>query len=385
MERYRVVKRELIVRRIEEALRAGGAEILEDADPRTAPFEFVVRTATGERIELICYAFTANKYRQLGRPADEHRFQIKYGSEFHRYHRIFIDPRGRKVTLMFGVHLEANVFVAVDPRMHSPTWFSSSVEFKDRDVEATAGKGWHGWQRDRSDARRKQPRPEENLQTETVISFRPEYFLRYVEFERLASGLDCGERLLLSDRMERSITAGTLLAPGVGQHPLELQLGLPANEILDIISGAFRLAAAVRGGVAERHLETYLRQVPGVQHVRHIIEDGKPDFEVEYRRKPFLIECKNVLARLQRGLPKVDFQKTRASKSDPCSRYYKPTQFQVLAACLHPVTTNWEFRFALTGALEPHRTCVGRLSPNVLVQRDWPNDLRVVLDRIYAS
>lgn len=385
MERYAVTRRELMVAQIEEALTRSGAEIIEHADPKKAPFEFVIRTATGERLELVCYAFTANKYRQQGRPADEHRFQIKYGSAFHRYHTIFFDPKGQKVTLMFGVHLESGLFIAVDPRMHSPTWFSTSVEFKTRNIETAATKGWHGWQRERSDARRKQPRPEENLQTETVIGFRPDQFLRYVEFERLASGLDCGERLLLSDRIEKSLEAGAILLPEPGRHPLELQLGLPASEILDIISGAFRLAAAVRGSVAERHLETYLRKVPGVRHVRHIIEDGKPDFEVEYRRKPFLIECKNVLARPQKGLPKVDFQKTRASKVDPCSRYYKPTQFHVLAACLHPITQLWEFRFTPTTTLQPHRTCEGRLSPNVLVNQNWPGDLRVVLDHLYAS
>ena len=249
----------------------------------------------------MCYAFTANKYGQQGRPADEHRFQIKYGSEFDRYHTIYFDRKGQKVTLMFGVHLEAGLFIAVDPRMHTPTWFSSSVEFKTRDVEAAAAKGWHGWQRERSEARRKQRRPEENLQTETVIGFQPDQFLRYVEFERVASGVDCGERLRLSDRIEKSVTEREIVLPGPERHPLELKLGLPASDILDIISGAFRLAAAVRGGVAEHHLERHLRRVPGVRNVRHIIEDGKPDFEVEYRRRPFLIECKNVLARTQQG------------------------------------------------------------------------------------
>lgn len=385
MERYRVVRREAVVERIEDALKSSGAEVLESADPRTAPFRFVIRTQTGERLELVCYAFTANKYGQRGRPADEHRFQIKYGSEFDRYHTISIDRKGQKVTLMFGVHLELGLFIAVDPRMHTPTWFSSSVEFKTRDIHAAAAKGWHGWQRERSDARRKQARPQENLQTETVIAFQPAQFIRYVEFERVARGLDCGERLLLSDRIEKSLAEGEILLPAPGRHPLELQLGLPASDILDIISGAFRLAAAVRGGVAEHHLERYLRQVPGVRHVRHIIEDAKPDFEVEYRRTPFLIECKNVLARTQKGLPKVDFQKTRASKADPCSRYYKPTQFHVLAACLHPVTLRWEFRFTATGTLEPHPRCEGRLASNVLVKKNWPDDLRAVLDELHAS
>ena len=88
MERYRVVRRDAIVERIEEALKRSGAAVLESADPRVAPFEFVIRTPAGERLELVCDAFTANKYGQQGRPADEHRFQIKYGSEFDRYHTI---------------------------------------------------------------------------------------------------------------------------------------------------------------------------------------------------------------------------------------------------------------------------------------------------------
>ncbi len=384
MRRYSVVRRGAVVERIESALVASGATIVTSANPRSAPFELTILTPTGEVLDLVCYAFTANKYGQGGRPPGEHRFQIKYGSEFDRYHTLFIDPSRRKVTLMFGVHLELDLFIAVDPRMHTPTWFSSSVEFKTARLREAGQKHWHGWERERSDVRRKIVRPEESLQTETVIAFRPEQFLRYVEFERVASGLECGERLLLSDRIEQSLAAGHVLAPGVEPHPLELQLGLPAAQILDVISGAFRLAAAVRGGVAERHLEQHLRQVPGVRRVNHINKDGKPDFEVEYRQKPFLIECKNVLARTRQGLPTVDFQKTRASKADPCSRYYTPAQFQILAACLYPITGRWEFQFTRTASLARHPRCAGRLASNVLVKDDWPTDLRVLLDQLHA-
>jgi hypothetical protein len=103
LERYRLVRRDAIVERIEEALKRSGADVPESADRRTAPFEFVIRTPAGERLELVCYVFTANKYGQQGRPADEHRFQIKYGREFDRYHTIYFDRKGQKVTLMFGV------------------------------------------------------------------------------------------------------------------------------------------------------------------------------------------------------------------------------------------------------------------------------------------
>jgi hypothetical protein len=89
---------------------------------------------------VLAYAFLANRYRQGNRPEGEHRFQVKYGADFHRPHRIFIDKSRRLVTLMLGVHLEEHIFVGVDPAMHDPTWFSRSVELKQeriRDIQAT--------------------------------------------------------------------------------------------------------------------------------------------------------------------------------------------------------------------------------------------------------
>lgn len=95
--------------------------------------------------------------------------------------------------------------------------------------------------------------------------------------------------------------------------------------------------------------------------------DGRPDISLRWKGgAPILIECKNTLRTIYAdGRPKVDFQKTRASKGDPCSRYYRPEDFPVLAACLHAVTETWEFRFALTTNLEPHKTCAGRISSNI--------------------
>jgi hypothetical protein len=117
VERYSGLRRRDIVERIEAAVAESGAEVVVRADPTTAPFELTIKTPQDESIQLVCYAFTANKYRQQGRPPDEHRFQIKYGSEFDRYHNLYFDPKGNKVTLMFGVHLEMGLFVGVDPRM----------------------------------------------------------------------------------------------------------------------------------------------------------------------------------------------------------------------------------------------------------------------------
>lgn len=366
MERY-AVRRHRELRFVLEALEQSGAKVLSSPNPNVAPFIIEILGPSGEKLELICYAFSANKYRQSGRPNDEHRFQVKYGSDFDRYHNIYIPAGEQRVTLMFGVHLEESIIVAVDPAMHNPTWFSRSVELKDQHVAAVHDFGWYGWERDRHPGgRRKGVMPKESYQTEVLLGLTPDRFMRYIQLERVATGIDPGERLLLIDQLaERPAPEAQ-----VGPHPLEMELGLSAREILDMIDGAFRLKVAVRGSAAEQHLQSHLEAVSGMDEVVLIDADGQPDFRVVYRGcPPVHIECKNVLRRkTPGGLVKVDFQRTRASKKDPCSRYYQPLDFQVLAACLHPVTEEWEFRFCETLALPQHKSCPGRLASNVVVE-----------------
>ena len=368
-------KRELGL--ILEALEASGAKVLSTPSPNIAPFVINILSPAGEELELICYAFSANKYRQRARPSDEHRFQIKYGSDFHRYHNIYLPAEDHQVTLMFGIHLREKIIVAVDPQMHNPTWFSRSVEFKDEHVASIKDLLWYGWQRERIIGGRRKKTPLLSYQTEVLLGFTPRLFMRYVQFERIAGGIDPGERLLLVDQLAERTTTETRAGP----HPLELELGLSAHEILDMINEAFRLKVAVRGNAAEKHLQAHLEGVPGMDEVELIDADGQPDFRVVYRGcEPVHIECKNVLRRLSRGTPKVDFQRTRASKNDPCSRYYSPSEFEVLAACLHPITEAWTFQFCETGLLPPHHKCTGRLSNNVPVDGPyWTPSIAEVL------
>jgi hypothetical protein len=397
MERYFGVKGRRNLERIIAAIEASGGSMLHVSSAGVAPFEVRVKTRYSETLDLVCYAFTANKYRQAGRPSDEHRFQVKYGSDFKRPHSIYIDPSNSRTTLMFGVHDELDIFVAVDPTAHNPTWFSSSIEFKEDDLEKTLQTGWYGWERDRQKSGRRRVGPEqfdESFRTETVIGFRPQYFLEFARFERVATGMDPGERLLLSDNVAKRITQPRaierLLAwppqlnPNrIANHPLLKQLGLTAEELFATLQSRFRLLAAVRGSVAEVHLGRLLEAEPLITHVEHIDLDGQPDFLVTYKGKPFRIECKNVLRRSSDAIPRVDFQKTRASKSDPCSRYYDATQFEVLAACLHPLTERWEFRFSATRELPSHRRCAGKLSDRVLVSGDiWHKTLPTLLDKL---
>lgn len=343
--------------------------ILHRPSPDVAPFEISIQLPSGQSCTLLCYAFLANKYGQRGRPDDEHRFQIKYGGDLSGYHDIYIDSARSVITLFFGVHLEEGVFVAVDPAMHNPTRFSKSVEVKTADIESAKKSGWYGLERERSRVRRILDMPL-SYQTESVLIFDSDNFLRYIELERLATGLDPGERLLLIDRMSRAAE------PDPAAHPLELQTGLTARQILDVIWGAFRLQVAVRGGVAEYHLERYLKSLRGIDSVQRLDEDGRPDFEISSGGRAWFIECKNVLRRSSPRGPRVDFQKTRAAKGDPCSRYYSANSFDVLAACLHPVTERWEFRFCRTGDLASHPRCPGRLSERVLIDdTSWRADL----------
>jgi hypothetical protein len=383
-ERYAVkaAEKQPLIEVLSEGLRAGGAEILVRPLPSRAPFEFEVLMPKGERLRLIAYIFRAKKYHsgeRRERPKDEHRFQIKYGSDFTDYHYLELPtPKDKSaVTLFVGVHLEEGVIVGCDPAMHNPTWFSKSVEFKQEQVDLARKHGWHGWERERHEGgRRKEALPLLNYETEAVIAFTPENLVRYIDLERVATGLDPGERLLLAET-----------PPGAKRHALELELSLSAPEILDLIEDGFRLKVAIRGGAAQVHLSRFFKEVPGITKVVKIDKDAQPDFELWYRgrRRPVTIECKNVLRSHRfHGLPIVEYQKTRASKSDPhCGRYYTFDHCDILAACLHPITVSWEYRFCASSQLPPHASCPGRVNSRIPVGgKAWTESVELLLDQL---
>lgn len=378
METYEVQRKGAVVAAITAALKASGAKILSapDASPKTAPFIYSVELPTsGERLDLVCYAFTANKYRQGERPSDEHRFQVKYGSDFKRYHSLYLDPTGKAVTLFFGIHFEHELFVAVDPLAHNPTWFSKSIEFKDEHVAQINKRGWYGWERPRVKRGRRKIElvddGDESFTTEAVLGFKPKHFVRYIELERGVYGLPSSERLAF---VEGSSPAKQ---PRVysREHALEDTFDLPVKQILDLISSKRRVMMNVMGSIAEVHLHNYLRTVKGLTKIIQTDRDAPPDFEVTFRRQTYGIECKNLLRRP--GRHKVDFQRTRAPKSDPCGRYYSPTSFDLLAACMQPVTKRWNFQFCPTRALRQHEKCKGRISPNIYLDeaKEWTSDV----------
>lgn len=373
---YRVQRadREPLVRFMRDALESRGCRILFASEPDRAPFVITFETLTGERMGVVAYAFLATRTPTKNRPEDERSFQVKYGSKLaNNLHTIFQDPSGLFTTVFLGISPDENYFVAVDPEIHNPTKFFIRIEFKDKNVDDIKRDGWVTWERSRINR--------EDEPVEVLVGGTKEHFLDLIRFERVAQGLDAGNRHLLAQKKELFSLVPTPLGKvlsldDIPQHPLSKELALGPDELLDVIANARRLKMAVRGWVAEHHLKDVLARTPGVTYCEPINKEGAADLHIRLQEGPLLtVECKNVLRDTDAsGLPRLDFQRTRASKKDPCSRYYAPTDFDVVAACLHAVTEKWEFRYILPNILPPHKKCVGKLANNLRIDASWQTD-----------
>ena len=113
-----------------------------------------------------------------------------------------------------------------------------------------------------------------------------------------------------------------------------------------------------------------------------IDKDGQPDFRIKFSGTSMLVEFKNVRSIKKEGRLWVEMKKTRRG-SDPCKRYYEVGHFQILAACLQPLTQKWEFRYCDTSVLPQQPGCKGRWADTVFVDtKDWTPDLTKLLKRI---
>ena len=388
-------------------LEKAGCRVVMRPDAKEAPFVFVFEAPiTREQIGVVAYLFTSTSRTVKHRPEDEARFQLKYGSKDDEYHGLFLDETGQWITMLAGIDVEHGVIVSCDPIIHQPTLMFISIEYKDQEVETSRGGGWHTWQREKTLANRRDRRKPSDP-VEVLVGCTQDRLLDLVLFERAARGLSPGHRMLLAEQWaERPISPAMIAAhdalgdrlaalkldvnemPTVSpvEHELLHRLGISHKQLLEIIQRAPRLEMAVRGWVAQHHLHGVLESTPGVLAVQPIEMDGQPDFRLTLApgigsRRRVLLECKNVLRRrTAAGEVKLDFQRTRASKGDPCSRYYRPEEFDVVAACLHPVTEQWDFLFRRTDHMAQHPVCVGRLHHNVLiVNPPWIQDLAMLL------
>jgi hypothetical protein len=375
-QRYERVQRRKHHAFLEEAIDRSGGRVLFSSGPDSAPLFLGVEDASGQRLGICAYVFLANRRETRNRPADEHRLQVRYGDVNDPAwrggsHPIGFDPLAVDVTIVVGAHIEADLIVGLDPLIYTPLPIGISVFFKDAEIDEATRTGWHVWERDNiSGARRSSPRTE--LGVETLMAFSPDRVLDYVRFERTAQALRLEPPLRFRAAVDQSAHQ-----PSSGIHALEGEFSLSAEEILDIIRERPRLGMAVRGGVAERHLYSVLSADPAVTALSLGQQEGPPDLFVTVASAGLVtVECKNASPTMYAdGTPKVETQKTRASKGDPKSRYYDPAQFDVVAACMYGPWRQWEFRYKRSSQLDRDRTYPDRIAAIQRIDASWSSTL----------
>lgn len=376
---YSPVRRRLGHHMVEQAVRDSGGSVLFTSGPSVAPLFLGVETPDGSRVGLNSYVFHGNRVKTRNRPSDEHRAQIRYGdvndSAWRELdHPLGFDPAGVDLTLVLVAHEEAGLLVALDPLAYDPLPLGNSIYFKDVDIETAARTGWHVWERNTHSGTRK-GNVEPGL--ETIVAFSPARFLDFLGVERQAQTLQLDSALRFR-AAERGGSCQLTQQP----HALERDFGLSYTDLLDVIQRKSRLGMAMRGGVAEHHLGLALDDDPTVVSAEEGMQEGPPDYFVALADgREVTVECKNASPKLYAdGTPKVEVQKTRASKGDPTSRFYTPQSFDVLAACMYGPTGNWTFRFRRSRELVEHATHPGRIAPLQPITSDWAATVVEALD-----
>jgi hypothetical protein len=170
-------------------------------------------------------------------------------------------------------------------------------------------------------------------------------------------------------------------------HPVERMLNASARDILDALENGFRARADLKGKLAElfmsRHLDGLQRE-DVIDHYEWFDQDGVPDFTIWFTDGTMTqLEVKNV--RSGRGPLRAETQKTRASRGDPMSRYYRVDQFEVIAACLFNATGRWDYVFARSADLErlpQHADYLATMQCiDPAVRHPWHRTLAAVHDR----
>lgn len=359
---------------VDDAVRASGGRVLFSSGPSTAPLFLGLEGADGDRIGVTAYVFRANRVATENRPDDEHRAQIRYGNINSRAwreaaHPLGFDPAGVDLTVVLVADPDAGILIALDPLAYDPLPIGNSIYFKAADMTAARASGWRVWERNTFAGTRK-GNVEPGL--ETIVAFAPERFIDFLSVERQAQTLRLDHALRF--RVAERAADGR---PGQQLHELEQAYGLPARDLLDIIGERNRLAMAVRGGVAEHHLGRALLADPQVATADMGHQEGPPDFWVTLADgRPATVECKNASPRLYAdGTPKVEVQKTRASKGDPASRFYRPDSFDVIAACMYGPTDAWTFRYRRSDRLVAHDKHPGCIAPLQRIDDHWTETL----------
>lgn len=357
---------DLLARGIEES----GGRVVSCSFPtqKRAPVFFGAEDDDGHRYGLLTYPFTATRRLTRSRSEAEHRFQIRFGDPMRfrtEQNPLARDPAGVDVTLVLAVDPERDLIVGLDPMVYGELPIGVSGYYRDEQAESVGRTGWSTWAKEKAKPRTAQGPTWEGL--ESMVGFSPDRLLSFVRFEALATslGLDTGLRIALADRFA---------AGDVDRHSLERLFGIDAATILDIVEANFRLGVAVRGSVAEYHLDAHLASDPTVVAHEAIDEDGKPDFRVRLvGGSQVTIECKNALRETYKdGDAKVETQKTRDSGA---GRKYSFDAFDAVAACMFSVTGRWTFKFKRAADLVPWAKDPTRIGAIQRIDGTWADSL----------
>ena len=136
-----------------DALKAAGCSVVHASPADEAPFRISFVTPAGERLGILVYAFTATFTPTKNRPADEHSFQLKYGSKVYgepaKLRHLWQDPYGLYTTLCCG-SIRGRLLCRRRPEMHNPTKFfirfelNSTMSTKSCARDGTAGSAISG-------------------------------------------------------------------------------------------------------------------------------------------------------------------------------------------------------------------------------------------------
>lgn len=374
---YRIsASRAPVIDVLTRAVEASGGRVVSCSfpDQKVAPVFLGAEDGDGHRYGLLLYPFTTTRRLIKNRPEAEHRFQIRFGDPSRvrqEANPLGHDPAGVDVTLVLAVDPEHDLIVGLDPLVYAELPMGISGYYRDDQAGSVAGAGWSAWAKEKSKPRTDQGPSWEGL--ESMVGVQLDRFLDYARFEALATslGLDTGLRLSLAERF----TAGS-----VDRHELERLFGVDAATILDIVEANFRLGVAVRGSVAEHHLDKLLASDPAVAWHEPIDEDGRPDFRIRtHDDRDLTIECKNALRETYRdGVAKVETQKTRDSGA---GRKYTFDAFDVVAACMFSVTGRWTFRFKWATDLARWSKDPTRIGAIQRIDDSWAGSLSGLIDQ----
>ena len=103
------------------------------------------------------------------------------------------DSFGLFTSVLLGVEPSRDLFVAFDPARHFPEDEPLRVSINAAPLQRVLARGWHAWEREEYER-------DGTGFAETLVGFTAPNLVRYVLFERLASGLDTGHRQLLAER-----------------------------------------------------------------------------------------------------------------------------------------------------------------------------------------